>query len=378
VQVLPQPHNVLVVPMVTTVAPKLIAGWMVGTTLLAVDQGSTISGTVVGPTGAAIANAKVQLDINGTPSTLATTDSGGNFHVLAEPIVGANVTVEVVPPSATGLPRLVATSTSFDLTQPVAVAYASSVTTCNLSGALVHRGATPLANTVVTVVGTLASIGTVNAGVTAQASGQVRIGTSTDANGKVLSTLIPNAPLSAVVTAGPADYAVTPIACGSTTIDAPAMILVSSIVQNNAGAGLPGARVELTPTGALALAGVSSSVTVSDFSGTFVVSMASGGTNGGGHYDLRIDSPSGHGAPATLLNQSAFPTKTLPATIPLPKALLVSGTITVAGSANPVAGGAVQILCTNCAGLDIDRPLAETATDNAGSYAIAVLDPGTM
>jgi hypothetical protein len=47
-------------------------------------------------------------------------------------------------------------------------------------------------------------------------------------------------------------------------------------------------------------------------------------------------------------------------------------------NANPVIGASVQILCATCGGLELMRPIAETATNSVSRYAVAVPDPGTM
>ncbi len=373
VLVLGQPHDVLVVPTVPGVAPRVINGWTPASTLLSVDAGSAVTGTVKGPSGAALANAKVQLSIAGTPSTLTTTDSGGNFTVRAVPVAGATVEVDVTPPVGTGLPRLVATSVAFDLSQPMAVKYAAALATCDLAGTTVKRGATSLANAKVVVVGQLAAIGTVTAGAAATASGTASIAASADGTGKLPSTLVPKAPLSAVVFVTNADLAVASIdlsTCATVAISAPAMIAATGTVSDSSQDTLPGVQLEAVPDGALALAGATSIEGASVANGAFSLTLASGG-----HYDVHFTDPAGRGAPLVASNVTAA---TVPAAAVLPAALRVSGTVKISGQPNPVANASVQVLCVGCTGIDLERPIGEAATDQAGTFSVAVPDPGVM
>lgn len=376
VRVLGQPHDVLVVPAVPGLAPKRIASWMPGTTLLSVDPGTAITGSVRGPGGVApLANAKVQLEINGTPSTLTTTAADGSFTVLAQSIGNANVSVHVVPPPDSGMPRLDATSSGFNLALPVQIQYGAQIATCDVGGAIVKRNATALAGARAIVVGTIATAGTVvTGGASANATGTVRIVAIADAGGRLPSTLAPKAALQAVVEVGSGDVATAALdltgACANQTINAAAMVVATATVRDRNNVALAGVRVEATPTAALAIAGEPPLATTTDASGTFTLLFASGGL-----YDLRGADPAGRGAATTLLGRSAG---TLPPTIQLARALHVTGTVTLTGNPNPIAGAAVQLLCTSCSGLDITRAIAETATDELGRFGIAVLDPGTM
>ena len=373
VLVLGQPHDVLVVPTVPGVAPRVIHGWTPANTLLPVDAGSAVTGTVKDPTGAALANAKVQLSIAGTPSTLTTTDAGGNFTVRAVPVSGALVEVDVTPPPGKGLPRLVATSSSFDLAAAMAVKYAATVATCDLAGTTVKRGATSLANARVVVVCQLAAIGTVTAGVAATASGSASIAASADGTGKLPSMLVPKAPLSAVVFVTNDDLAVASIdlsTCATVAISAPAMITATGTVSDSTQDTLPGVQLEAVPDGALALAGATSIEAASIANGAFSLTLASGG-----HYDVHFADPAGRGAPLVATNVTAA---TVPGAAVLPLALRVSGNVKISGQPNPVANASVQVLCVGCTGIDLERPIGEAATDQAGTFSVAVPDPGVM
>jgi hypothetical protein len=372
VRLLGQAHDVLVVPASGTLAPRLVA-WNVGMTILDVDAGTAVSGVVRDPANVALAGAKVQVFVNGIPSTLATTAADGSFTVRAVPVVGAQVEVDVMPPAGRGLPRLHSSAAALDLAQSVQVRYGATITTCDLANTLVKRGAVNLANAKVTVVGTLSSIGTVTAGAAATAAGSVRIGASASATARLPSVLVPRGQLSAVVEAVPGDLAVVALdttACPAFTLDAPAAVYANGNTQDALGNALPNVRVEAIPIGALALAAALPTQVTSGIGGAFSLALASGG-----HYDLHVVDPAGRGAPFVSTNLVG-PINLSPAT--LPPALHVSGQITVSGNANPLLGTSVQILCVGCTGLDAARPLAETATDDTSHYRIAVPDPGTL
>lgn len=370
-RVLVQPHDVLVVPLVPGFAPTVVT-WSPGMGL-AIGAGTAVSGVVRGPTGAAIAGAKVKLTIEGVPSTLATTDAAGAFTVRATLFAGATVTVEATPPAATGLPRLIARSNAFALAQPLDVRYASGLAIRDVGGATVRRGGAAQAGAQVAIVGKLASAGTVTAGVAIAASGEVRTAATANASGVLPALRAPAAPLSAVVTLGPGDHAVTAINLTTTTpatIDAPPMVAIATQIRDGALAGLPEAVFEAIPTGALAMAGADPVRVASGAEGMLGAQLAAGG-----RYDLRLTDPTGHAAPLRVADVAATG---VAAAYTLPAALRLSGSLVLTGNPSPVGYAAVQILCTQCTGVDRNRPLAEAATSESGDFGVAVLDPGTM
>ncbi|HUJ59447.1 MAG TPA: carboxypeptidase-like regulatory domain-containing protein [Kofleriaceae bacterium] len=364
-----QSHQVLIVPEVSGLAP-ILATWQPGTGTLPVGPGTTIDGTVKDGGGAAVAGATVQLSSGGVPSTLATTAADGSFTIHAAFTQGAQVTVDVTPPAGRGLPRLSATA-AFTLTSSLQIKYAS-LATCDLGGVAIQRGGANQANAQLVVVGTLAAVaGTVTWGAAANATGTVQIAASADATGKLPSTLAPRAQLSAVVRVAGNDVAVSSIdltTCPGTAIDAPAQTTVAgTITDATKTIALSGARVEATPTGALAQAGQLAVETTANGSGAFSIALATGGT-----YDVRFVDPMGRGAPLVENGVTAAGVATAPA---LPKALHVSGLVSVAG-AGSVVGASIQILCAACTGIDATVPIAETATDATSHFETTVPDPG--
>jgi hypothetical protein len=372
-RMLGQPYTALVVPAVPGIAPAL-ATWTPGVTQsIALAAGSAFTGTVLGPSGAPVVGATVQLSDGTVPSTIATTASNGSFTVLGSYTSGTTVTVSVTPPAGQGLPSL---SGSVPV-GTLQVQYASTLATCSASGIVVSRGGAALANVGVTLVSTLASAGTITSGATqATASGVVQIATTTNASGALPALAVTKAPLSAVVAAVPAnnDYAVVATdfsACAVTSIVAPALVPVLATVTDASNTPLGGVLARWLPDGALALAGVSELDVSTASGGALAAALASGG-----QYDLVLGDPMGRAAPVLV---SAVTATSVPATIALTKALQLSGTVSVTGDANPVPGVAIQVFCATCSGGNgPTRPIAETATNGASSFLVAIPDPGTM
>jgi hypothetical protein len=370
-RLLPELYSVLVVPSVGGNAPRRITNWSPLSPMLTIDAGTRVAGTVHDPADAPLPGAKVQLSIDGVPSTLATTAADGTFAVQAVPLVGAAVTIEVTPPGASGLPRLSATSRSFDLAGSLAIRYAASLALKDLAGTRVRRQGAPIADATVMVVGSLPQAGTITAGTMSVAVGELRIAIRANAAGALPSTLVPSAELSAVITVAPGDLAVAALDTTATvpaSLDAPAMLRITTAMQDPAAAGLGGGVLDLVPTGALAMAAAPALHVIAGPSGTITATLASGG-----HYDLRFHDPAGRAALLVVANQVAATTA---ATYRLPAALQVHGSLLLGGT-QTLANTSVQILCETCTGLDRDKPIAEAASDETGSFTLAVPDPGT-
>jgi hypothetical protein len=376
-KLLGQTHDVLVIPTSTSIAPAKLA-WTPSTTLLQIGAGTVRGGIVRGPGGTGLSGAKVQLLSDGVPSTASTTAADGSFAVRHSYTAGAAVTVKVTPPATSGLPRLEATG-AFDLSMPLQINYAASLTTCDLSNTPVRRSGANQASAKVTIVGALpGSSGSVIAGVTVAATGSTRVATVADGTGKLPSILVPRASLSAVVelpTTPPElpDFAVDTIdtsACAAQIIDAPAPLVRTGVAKNVTNAVLSGVRVEATPIGVLALADAQTVSVTTDAAGAFSIALASGG-----RYDVRFVDP--YQRAATLPVPNILPGG-VPTTATLPKAIAISGAVSIAGITQPVAGATVQLLCASCTGVAASRPIAETASTNQSQYRLAVPDPGTM
>jgi hypothetical protein len=371
-RLLPLDHDVLVVPASTGLAPKLVRWTAVPLTAeLFVGPGTVVTGTVRGPGGAGFGGAIVQLYAGGVPSTLATTAADGSYSVRTDfPSGATQVTVKVTPPAASGLPRLEATS-AFNLAAALDVTYAASLQTCNLGGTPVRRASANQANARVSVVGTLAGVAGAINGV--NATNTVRVTATANGSGVLPAMLVPRGPLSAVSELSMTDHAITAIdtsACSVASINAPAMTTIAGTTRYPNMNLLAGIRVDAEPIGELALAGVPPVQVVSNGSAAFALPLA-----GGGRYNVRFSDPQQRVAPlvADDVAPGGVPTNAL-----LVQALSISGPVTVVSNGNPVVGASVQILCAMCSGLELMRPIAETATTSVSRYAIAVPDPGTM
>lgn len=375
-RLLGQAHDVLAIPAVPGYAPRLVESWPPGSSVIDVGPGVTVTGAVRGPGGTALAGAKVQLRIGDVPSTLATTAAmTGAFSLQVEPDPGAVIAVDVTPPAGSGLPRLLAQSTTFDLGQSFQIDYAGALALRDLAGATVRRQGAPVAGAKVVVVGAVAVAGTVAAGgAPVSASGVVRVAVTANGAGVLPSALAPARALSAVIEAAPGDHAVTAIDLSSATpasIDAPPAVAIATQLRRPDGTPIAEAVLDAIPAGALALAGVTSAVRArSGAGGGLAASLAAGG-----RYDLRIHDPvHGRGAPVAAAGVTA---PAIAASYTLGRALIGDGQVVMQGSPTPVGGASVQLLCTGCTGLARDRPVAEATTRPDGGFRLVVPDPGT-
>jgi len=306
------------------------------------------------------------------PSTPAVTAADGSFTLHAVP--GGTVTVDVTPPDDSGLPRLSATSTGFDLAAPVQVRYAANLGRIDLAGTVVRRKSAGVAGARVTVVGAPATAGMVTAGAMAIASGQVRITATADAAGKLPRTLVPAGPLAAVIEVGAGDLAVTALDTtggAPATLDAPPMQLITTAVTAMTDgnlAGLPGALIDLVPTGALAMAAAPMLRLVAGDAGALAAALPSGG-----RYQLRFQDPQGRGAPLVVADRAIT---AIASSYVLPAAIRIQGTLLRDGKL-AMSGASVQLMCTGCTGLDAALPLSEAASDATGRFTLTVPDPGT-
>jgi hypothetical protein len=284
------------------------------------------------------------------------------------------VAVDVTPPDGSGLPRLLAQAPAFALDQSFQISYAA-LALRDLAGATIRRQGAPIAGAKVVLVGSLAGIGTVTAGATASASGVVRIAATANGAGVLPATLAPARPLSAVVEAAPNDHAVAAIDLTTgapAAIDAPPAAAIATELRASDGlTPIAGAVLDAVPAGALALAGVTSSIRArAGPGGQLAASLAAGG-----RYDLRVHDPVlARGAPRLVPDATA---QTIAASYALRPALTATGKLLLQGSPTPIGGAAVQLLCSQCTGLERDRPLAEATSDPAGAFTLVVPDPGT-
>jgi hypothetical protein len=203
------------------------------------------------------------------------------------------------------------------------------------------------------------------------ASGQVRIAATTDAAGALPRTLVPVGPLVAVIEVGPGDLAVTAFDTSGgapASLDAPPRQLITTAVTDASAAGLPGAVIDLVPTGALAMAAAPVLRLTAGEGGTIAAALPAGG-----HYQLRFQDPLGRGAPMVVADR---PITAIASSYLLPAAIRLQGTLLRDGKL-ALPGASVLLLCSACTGLDAALPLAAAVSDADGRFALAVPDPGT-
>jgi hypothetical protein len=363
-----EPHDVLVVPVSPALAPRVLR-WMPGQTELSVNAGSAINGVVRDGANAAIQGAKVQLTVNGVLSTLDTTDATGAFTVRAVPIAGATVKIDVVPPPASGLPRLIASSTFNLAQQPVTVRF-TTVTIRDLAGTVVRRGGTPVANAQVSIVGAVQGVGTITlaAGAPVTSDGEVRVTAIANASGVLPSLKVPAKALAEVVEIGTGDFSTAAIdltAGVPASINAPAMTPVSLVIRDQANTPIEDASFDAIPVAALQLANAPTIHVRSGPGGTITASLAVGG-----QYDVRLSDPGNRGAQRKLGVSTA-------GTLDGSTHSLVRRTLAqalVKGFA-PIPNASVQLLCGNCTGIERSRPIAEGLTGIDGRFSLAVPEP---
>ncbi len=354
-------YQVVVVPEISGLAPRSFAWTYPMPASFALDAGQPITGSVLAPGGGGLANAQVQLASGNLPSTIATTAADGSFTALATFAPGAQITATVVPPPASGLARLAATSSSFST--PLQIVYGAA-TPCDLGGDSVQRGGVGQAGAQVTIVGTVSAAGTIGG---VAATGTVFAAATATAGGVLPSLPVPRAAgLHAVVQIATGDLAVAALdtsACAAQTIVAPAEVVNTGTVTLGS-APLANVRVEATPVGLLAAATLTpiDAMTASD--GSFALALATGGS-----YDVRI--ADSRAAPFVAQSVASI------GSISLAAGLAITGTVSV-DPAGGVPGAAVEVLCASCTGIDADRPIAQAATDVHGGYTLTVADPGSM
>lgn len=358
-------HDVLVIPFSSALAPRIVT-WRPGMTSLAVDSGDSITGTVRNSAGAPIGGAAVTMTIAGVPATIGATDANGRFSIQGLVVAGAEVVVEVTPPASTGLPRLTLSSTSLDLTADVAVQYAA-LTVRDVATTLVQRGTTALGGATVSIIGeALANVGTIGG---IAAIGDLHVVVTAGGNGRLPTQLAPARALTAVVEAGPGDYAVAAFdltAGVPATIASPSMIASTTTIIAPGGGGLAGATLDLVPRSALARAGAPTVRLIANGAGTVNPRLANRAD-----YDLRFSDPAGRGGQRVVAIDNV--TSGLPASHALLPATLV--TVKVTDGVNSLAGALVQFRCVGCAGVDRARAIAEGATGIDGTITLAVPRP---
>ena len=364
-------HDLLIIPFSSDIPPIALLDWVPVSGTFVLDGGAEVTGTVRDPANAAVPGATVTVRVNGVPSTVGTTDAAGAFTVRARPAASAIVTVDVVPPPASGLPRLATSGAVLDLAQPLQLRYAPGLATRDVGGVAIEQGGAAAAGAEVTFTGTIAAAGTVTAGLTtAPAAGSYAITVAAGGAGVLPAALVPAAPGTAIVapaTGAPGVVAVDLTSAAPAVIDAPAGASLTGRVIGPDGTPVVGADLRAAPVGALAAADLGQAHAVADAAGTFALPVA-----GGGAYELVIVDRNRQ--LALLRTQIVVAGSASLGDLELPDGLTLRGTVRLNGSS--AAGAAVTIFCESCTDEDRDRPAAESGTDGGGTFRATVLDPG--
>ncbi len=362
-------HELLVVPFDAALAPRRLRGWTPVSGPITIDAGSAVTGTVRTPADAPLAGAIVSLRVDGLTSSVATTDGSGSFTVRARPGPGLVTEITVVPPAASGLPRLVSSPQVFDLAQPLAVRYAPALAVRDVGGAQARLGGAVAAGATVTFVGAIADAGSVSQGLSAAtAAGSYAITVAADGTGALAAQLVPAAPAQAIVdgAAGQGLAAADLTATVPAVLDGAAPLLDSGRVLDDAGAAIANADIRAVPRGALAAAGAAEVHVVGAADGSFALPLA-----GDGAYELIVVDRAGDHA----LGRVPFvATGAGVEDVVLRDGLRLSGRVTFNGSAIPAV--AVTVFCGDCVEPDRARPAALAGTGGAGTYRATLVDPG--
>lgn len=372
----PMLYDVLAVP-TGDLAPFLVTRWDPATQLLGGPAGIAVSGSVRDPDDAPLAGARVSLKVGGVPSTVGTSDGAGAFALKVQPAAaGTSIELIVEPPAGSGLPRLRrAAAPGLELGAPLAIRYAAGLARRDLAGLLLARQGAAAPGAQVTFVAELDSAGTVGG---EALGGVVRISATAGSDGRLPATRVPQLALSAVLAPAAGELAVLAFngaAAPPAAIDAPAMRQLTGTVLTPAmarvGASLPaaGARVELVPQGALALAGVPAGTTVADSAGGFAAPAAPGGL-----YRAAITDPQGRGSRVVTAVVGAGAL----GEVALALGYQVTGKLQPPLAASPLRGASVQLYCGTCTGVtQPGRPYSEGVTGDDGSFVLIAPDEPT-
>jgi hypothetical protein len=378
-------YDVLVVPDGDLPAVKWTAQQpddLAGVSITA-DNGVGVTGTVADPAGDPLAGARVQVTVDGAPSTVGTTNASGAFTLKAR--AGEEVSVVVTPPDASGLPQLervgappVASGST------IAVRYAAGLEVRTVSPVLRQTdGTTPAAGARVTFLahpntsagsiaidgGSAAATGTLVRTAQANASGVIAAQTLTSTQYDVVVEPGPSAPPGERVRFAPLDLRTGQSAPTSLRLATPGHFIGQ--VVDAAGAPVEGAHLFATPQGLLTRATTAGDSAVTGADGSFNLAVAAKGL-----YQIRIDGPQGDGRALLMQNAPDAPGDTADlGDSALPATLVLTGSLTATGGA-PVASAALQLQCLTCGPGNSAMTVAEAVSDTAGDFIFHAPDPG--
>ncbi|MEZ4400238.1 MAG: hypothetical protein R3B06_09475 [Kofleriaceae bacterium] len=363
----PGRYDALVVPLDPLVPPTAIAGWDPGTGVLTLVAGQPVTGEVLDGVGQPVAGARVTIT-GGAPSTVGLTSSAGAFALTRQRSTDAVLTV--VPPPASGLPRLTAPLGDLAGAGALTIRYAAGRPVRDLGGLAVAQAGVPAAGGHVLFALEQPGAATISDGTTTvDATGSHRDRVEIDDAGRLAPyrLTVGSGRAFVVPTTGPGGVAlltVTPTA--PVAIDAPAAVHATAAITA-AAAVVAGAQATAVIDGDLAHLGAPVVRATADGDGRLDLALAAGAT-----YQVTLVDPRG-GAATRRLALAGVATDL--GAVELPAAIRVFGELRVVGQSVGLAAAAVTALCDDCAGLDRSDPLGAAVTDATGAFAVAVPDP---
>lgn len=362
-------YDALIVPLVDGVAPAQIDSWAPADGAFTIDAGATVGGRVLDASGAPVAGARVSITAAAQPpSSVAVTAAAGTFALAWRPSAGAELIV--VPPAASGLPRLTAALTGLATSQPLTVRYQPGHPTLDLGALPVRIAGGPVADGHVLIALELGDVATVGDGATTvPARGHHRDQVATDGAGRLAPyrATVGSGRAFVVGPTGAASVALIDLAAPPTAIDAPGPAALTGVVTDRGGAPLAGIALTATVDGDLAHLGAPLASTTSDGDGRFVLPVAGGAT-----YQIELRDPRAVVAPRLITAAGAAGDL---GALALPPAIRVQGTLRLVGQSVGLPDVGVSARCDACTGLERSRPLGTGVTDVAGDFAVVIPDP---
>ncbi|MBP6847901.1 MAG: carboxypeptidase regulatory-like domain-containing protein [Kofleriaceae bacterium] len=363
-------YDALIIPLIDGLAPAQIDGWAPVDGAFTIDAGATVAGRVLDAGGAPLAGARVSITAGDQPpSSVAITAAAGTFALAWRP--GAGAALIVVPPAATGLPRLTAPLAGLATSQPLTVRYQPGHPTVDLGDLPVGIAGAPVADGHVLIALELGDVATVGDGTTtAPARGHHRDQVATDGAGRLAPyrATVGSGRAFAVGPTGAAAVALIDLAAPPAAIDAPGPAALTGTVTDRGGAPLAGVALTATVDGDLAHLGAPRASAISGADGRFALAVAGGAT-----YQIELRDPRAVVAPRLITAAGAAGDL---GAIALPPAIRVRGTLRLVGQSVGLPDVGVSARCEACAGLERSRPLGTGVTDVAGDFAVVIPDPG--
>jgi hypothetical protein len=372
-------HELLVVPDADLPAlrmPSVLPADLNGT--IVVDEGVAVTGTVTDPAGDPLAGARVQVTVDGAPSSIGITNGSGAFTLRAR--AGSPVSVTVTPPEASGLPELeLEEGPAIAGGSTLAIVYDGDLDLRTVSPVLRETdGTTPAAGARVTFLSDpITGAGTIAIdGDGAAAEGTLVRTARANGAGVIPDQQLTSAQYTVIVEPGPAapagegvrfdeevDLRTGQPAPASLRLAAPGHI--TGQVVDAAGEPVEGARISAAPGGLLASSTAAGGADTSSADGSFDVRVAAGGS-----YQLRVDGPNGAGRVHLAMAEGGDALE-----VALPATLRLVGELTLTGGSR-VPGALVQLYCLTCGPDGGAATVAEAVSDASGQFSMLAPDPG--